>query len=500
MLGEFWWPGYKPFLIDARHDKALTGYFIEQAGAVGIISNENVEYENIIRINANDIVRLDKRHILEISANADRSSKTVEERITSYSWGDEVALCTSGTTSTAKIYVYNGYAIANQIECAREIVETNEIVCSDKEKKNLAFLPLNHIFGFMVNYIWYGFFAASMVVPDKIAPSVLLAACKEHKVTHIMAVPLLINNIAAGLTRKISKEPKFKQVMFKAMCGIGLFAQRINTSFGVWLSKKLMGRSVLSQIAGTSIECIISGGGHVLPETLKIVNGIGYYTLCGFGMTEVGISSLESRKSIKRRLTGCVGLPVTSVEYKITPMSDGEPDVGELKIRGKSLHSAMIKERKYIAPDVDSEGWFATGDIGRLKDGALYIEGRLKEVIVNESGENVYPDELEDYFLNLPDVKAFTVLGIRKNKNSAYEDIVIVCQLSESIENTDKLEALRNEISFRNRALPVYKKLDYALITNDDLPVSNGIKIRRVVIKRQAENGEGNFVKIEKLK
>lgn len=491
--------GYKPFLIDARHDAPITQYFIDQTNPAAIICDGELDVHGTRILQAGDILALGKRQMLEIAAGADRTSKTAEERIVSYSWADEVALCTSGTTSTAKIYVYNGNVLANQIECAREIIIKNEIVCSDRDKRNLAFLPLNHIFGFMANYIWYSFFATSQVVPDRIAPSVLLAACKDHKVTHILAVPLLINNIASGLTRKIAKEPGFKRFMFRLMLRISLFAQRISPEGGIRLARKMMNGAVLSQIAGPSIECIISGGGHVLPETLRIVNGIGYYTLCGFGMTEVGISSLELRKDLKARLSGCVGVPVTDVEYKIVPLDGKNEKVGELKMRGDSLHSAMIRDGQYIPRAVDEEGWFASGDIGRLTDGALYIEGRLKEVIINESGENVYPDELEDTFLDLSGVKAFTVLGIKKDATSPYEDIVLVCQVSNP-GDAAYVETLRREMIERNGKLPVYKKVDYALLTADDLPVSNGIKIRRVVIKRQAENGEGNFVKVDQLK
>lgn len=493
--------GYRPFLIDARHDKALTEYFIKESLAVAIISNDGNEYEGIRTVKAGDVVRLDKRHILEVAASADRTSRTYTERINSYEWGDEVALCTSGTTSTAKIFVYDCESMTSQFLTAREIITVNEYICNDEPKRNLCFLPLNHIFGFLANYLWYSFFGSTQIVPDKIAPSVLLSTCRDHKVTHILAVPLLVNNIAKGLLGKVSKQSRSKQFMFRRMIGLGLFAQRLGTSFGIKVSKALFKKSVLSQLAGTDVRCIICGGGHVLPESLRIINGIGYYTICGFGMTEVGISSMEKRPGIKYRLRGCVGVPVSSIEYKIVPFNDKDSSAGELVIRGSSIHSAMIKGGEHIPRELDAEGWFRTGDIGRLVDGALYIEGRLKEVIVNESGENVYPDELEDTFLNIDGVKNFTVLGIKKESNPLYEDIVIVCQVDETTFASEELiEALRQKIAERNGTLPVYKKLNYALVTKDDLPLSNGIKIRRVVIKREAEVGEGNFIKLEKLK
>jgi len=505
-FGIFWgimMAGYKPFLVDYRHNDDIVKYFIGQSNAVGIITAKGGDFGgDIVSIKADDIITCDKAEIFKVIAEADKSG-TVEDRINSFDWADEVALCTSGTTSTAKTYIYNGFAIANQVLNAYDVIKENEVICSDREMRNLAFLPLNHIFGFMANYLWYSFFSAAQVVPANIAPSTLLATCREHKVTHMLAVPLLVNNIAKGIEKNLAKQSSFKRFMFKTLCNISVLAQKINPMFGIKLAKKIFKSSVLNSLAGTSLECIIVGGGHVLPEAIRTINAIGYYTLCGFGMTEVGITSLETNKSFKRRTAGGVGIPLDSVEYRIVPMSSDEnakKNVGELQIRGKSLHSHMLKDGEYIPTAYNEEGWFATGDIGRLEKDSLYIEGRLKEVIINESGENVYPDELEDLFINLEGVSNFTILGIKKAKNSNYEDIVLVCQTAESFEDEEYIKRLTAQIAAQNAKLAVYKKLNYVLLTNDPLPLSNGIKVRRVVIKRQAENGEGNFFKIEKLK
>lgn len=495
--------GFSPFLIDARHDEKLTQYFIDEGGAVAIITNDGHQYENCVTIAATDILKLDKRQLLEIAVNADKTSKTAIERIDSYDWGDEVALCTSGTTSTAKIFIYNNDAIYNQVMNAGPIIRADPNICDDRDKRMLCFLPLNHVFGFMANYLWYSFFGASQVMPDRMAPSVLLQTCRDHRVTHILAVPLLVNNIAKGIKGKLSKQSKFKQFMFNFMLNLSIFAQRIGPDFGIAVAKALFNKTVLKELAGRDIQCIICGGGHVLPESLKIINGIGYYTLCGFGMTEVGISSMERRRKIKYRLQGVVGVPVASMEYKIVPFNDNDQSAGELVMRGGSVHSGMLKNGKHAPAATDEDGWFRSGDIGRLEKGALYIEGRLKEVIVNESGENVYPDELEDSFLNIEGVKAFTVLGINKGGGSVYEDIVLVCQVEPAyVEDPELIEKLRREVAARNAELPVYKKLNYCLATKEDLPLSNGIKIRRVVIKREVEDGSGlsKYTKIEKLK
>ena len=491
--------GFKPFLIDYRHNEQLTEFLLKQTAAVALISEDkDTNYEGVISVNANDVITLDRRKIYEL-AKAGNVDGNHRERTYKYVWGDEVALCTSGTTSTAKIYTYNGNAIGSQVLTGLDVVEQNIRIASDKKTKNLAFLPFHHIFGFLAVYIWYSFFQSAIVFPEGKAPSLLLATCREHNVTHILAVPLLINNIVAGINRKLAKGSKFKRVMFKSMCGISLFAQKISPEGGVRLAKKMFKKSVLDSLVGTSMEVIVSGGGHVLPSTLKTINAIGYYTLCGFGMTEVGISSLNYEYSVKSRNTGCVGLPVKSIDYRVIPIDLNKPNVGELQIRGSSIHSGRMLEGKELPPDTDPDGWFATGDIGRLHKGALYIEGRLKEVIINESGENVYPDELEDFFMNMEGINQYTIVGIQKEPNSPYESITLVMETSNDLNDEEFKNKLIETVNSRNKQIGmILKRVTNVLITNEALPLANGIKVKRAEIKKQVESGKTNkYIKLK---
>lgn len=131
----------------------------------------------------------------------------------------------------------------------------------------------------------------------------------------------------------------------------------------------------------------------MLPEAARTFNGLGYDLVIGYGMTELGITGCQIADRIKDKLSLCTGPALPSVEYRIEPFEGGAPDVGELFVRSRTMHIGRLEEGKMVPPDLDRDGWFATGDIGRLEDGKLWIEGRLKEVIINESGENVYPDE-----------------------------------------------------------------------------------------------------------
>lgn len=490
--------GFKPFLVDYRHNEQLTQFFLKQVAAVAMLSAKCEETGgDTISIAVDEILVCDKQKFYEI-AKGERPQGTCRERIRSYPWADEIALCTSGTTSTAKVYTYNGRAMGNQILSATQIIKENERILSDRKIKNLAFLPFHHIFGFLACYLWYSFFRSTLVFPEGKAPSALLAACREHQVTHMMAVPLLVNNIVAGIKRKLAKESKVKQLGFQLMCNISLFAQRISPEGGIRLAKRMFKRSVLDNLVGTSLDVIICGGGHVLPDSLRVINAIGYYTICGFGMTEVGVSSVDLDYRIQRRLSGCVGVPVESIEYRIVSNDPEKPNIGELQMRGASIHSGRMVDGVKVPPNIDENGWFATGDIGRMEKGALYIEGRLKEVIINESGENVYPDELEDHFTALAGVNQFSIVGIAKEQAGIYEDITLVLESANDVTDSDYTNQLLNEIYSRNNALPVFKKVSRVLITNKPLPLSNGIKVKRGEIKKQIETkGQSDYIKLK---
>lgn len=489
--------GFKPFLIDYRHNVQLTQFFLKEAGAVAIIAAEELETGNgAVSLVADELIKTDRKTLLELAKSTSKDG-AYKERLQKYTFGTEVALCTSGTTSTAKVYVYNGEAISNQILSAEQIITENPYLLSDKDIKNLAFLPLHHIFGFLACYLWFSFFGKCLVFPEGKAPSALLAACREHSVTHILAVPILINNIVTGIQRKLTKQSKAKQTAFKVMCAISRFAQRINPIFGIKVAKKLLKSSVLDNLVGTSLEVIICGGGHVLPNTLKVINSIGYYTVCGFGMTEVGISSVDMSKKLSRRLSGCVGSPMSCLEYRVIPLDPAKPNIGALQIKGGTVHSGRMENGVQLAPTLTEDGWFETGDIGRLDNGVLYIEGRLKEVIVNESGENVYPDELEDTFTGLEGIAQFTVMGLPKADNPLYEDISLVMETSKDVNDEAFTKALMQEINARNATLPVFKKVSSVLITSEPLPLSNGIKVKRAEIKKQVANGATHYVKLK---
>lgn len=468
MSNSPWWPimfwailmaGYKPLLIDATLNEEMTAYLINQSGAKMIISKP-----------------------FELDTNEE--DKFVPR------WSNEFALCTSGTTASSKIYYYTGESVCYQIFNTERLIQESGKIAPRAGDKVLAFLPLHHIFGFMSAYMWYCFHGATLVYIKDRSPETIMDACRKHEVTHITTVPLLPNNIAKSILRKVEQAGAGKRFLFSTMINTSILLQRINSDLGLKLAQKMF-KNVLANLMGPQVKCIISGGSHIPYDTLKLLNGIGYFVTCGYGMTEVGITSVETSEKLRDRLFGSVGNALEHIEYKV---EDGT-EAGGLLVRGKAIHSGRLIDGKAVCAEIDSQGWFNTGDIGRVNNGKLWIEGRLKDIIVNESGENIYPDELEDYFDKIPMHTQLCILGTQKDEN--YEYITLVLSMQKSLLTEENYSKLRSGILKINGSLPVMKRVNRAYLTSDALPVVNGIKVKRVQLKKQIENKEISLIELD---
>ena len=464
--------GHMPVLLDYRGEENVTEHLLGQTGAAGLIGEE--DYEGCVTIKPEEIFGLEQADFTP-------------------TWEDRVCLCTSGTTGTSKVYVYDGEAMGNQMVNAKYFLQDNSDIMYDYDDgplKNLAFLPLHHIFGFIAVYMWFSFFGKTIVYLADRNPKTIMETCRRHEVTHIFCVPMFWNSVAQGILRKVKQGGEKKQKLFDRMSKLSYAMQSGMKNTGRKLAAGSIFKGVQNELVGGSVRFMISGGGHVLPETLRIINSIGYPLYNGFGMTEAGITSVELTYDIQLRLRGSVGVPFKSVEYKIDA-KEGET-VGELLIKGDSLHSGRMIDGQYVPRNKDQ--WFATGDIARLEGGRLWLEGRLKEVIVNESGENIYPDELEDYFVNISGVTQHCVAGL--NLGRPYEDIVMILELEEGLDAKGVADVAEH-VEMVNKALPMNKKLSRVYVSEKALPLANGIKVQRQKLKKWIEDGQWPYQELD---
>ncbi|MBR6443769.1 MAG: aminotransferase class I/II-fold pyridoxal phosphate-dependent enzyme [Clostridia bacterium] len=407
-------------------------------------------------------------------------------------WGEYTAMCTSGTTGTSRIFAYNGKAVCEQALNALTLFKTNPRIVHAENfgRKTLAFLPFHHVLGFMGNVILAHFMGTANVYLQDRTPNSILNTCHHFPPNLLIMVPLVGNSLVRSVEKGLKKENKAKQSAFKTLKALSLARQTLSPEAGLeWAQKKAFA-SLNEKLIGTEVDVVIFGGSHTPTETMRTLNALGYYTVTGYGMTETAINGFETGMDLKHRLNGSVGKPLPSAEYRIIPDKEGSK-TGELQIRGAGIHSARVINGQILPPDTVDGGWMPTGDIAQLDaTGRLYIRGRLKDVIINESGENVYPDDMEDAFAALNGVDQFCVVGFRRNRRDNNEDIVLVMNVGENYTDNQYLDKLAAKVAAANSRLPLYTQLNRAIVTPMKLPLVSGIKVKRIELKRMYEQGE----------
>src|SRR4030081_1378922 len=160
---------------------------------------------------------------------------------------------------------------------------------------------------------------------------------------------------------------------------------------------------------GGRIRYFISGGSALNDKVQRDFQGLGFTILEGYGLTEASPVLTVTRPE-NRMLAGTVGKSLPGVEVKIAdPDANG---VGEVIARGPNVMLGYYADEDAKRSTL-VERWLSTGDLGRLDDdGNLFLVGRSKEIIVDTNGKNVYPDELEEVYLNSPYVKELSILGL----------------------------------------------------------------------------------------
>lgn len=470
--------GYTPLLVDARANKDGTQNLINQSKAVGIVTDDYNPYS------------VNKVLVDEIDVD--------EEYTVEPLWGNEVIFCSSGTTGDVKLMVFNGENICHQVCCSLNMAEeTEDIMYPEKcgPLRILAMVPFHHIFGFVAVFLWYTFYGKTLVFPKSNAPTDIQEACKKGNVTHIYSVPLLWDGLAQSLKRKAAMMPEKTQKLLNNM--IAYNAGKISKKEAGLGGSNIAKKKIQKMLLGTKVRYCISGGGFISTETLTTINGVGYPLYNGYGMTEIGVTSVELSKDVKTRLEGKIGHPLNGVKYKlINCNADGE---GELMVKSPTIHVREIIGGNERPTSLDEDGYFKTGDIALIDDtDRVSLKGRIKDVIINSDGENVFPDELEIHFKSLPHVNHLSVLGVADGDNHK-EKIVLVLEMENNVSD-DELKQIQEDVKNIETRLPYNVKIGDIYLSKGKLPLANNMKVKRFVIKGAIESNSPDYVLINEKK
>jgi long-chain acyl-CoA synthetase len=298
-------------------------------------------------------------------------------------------LYTSGTTGHSKgVMLTQRNLISNALAGAEKVVRV------EPQDVLLSILPQAHAFGGTCAFLTVLAGGGCIHYLDKKpSPKVLLAAMKQVRPTVLAAVPLVFEKIY------------HKQVL------PSLTRRRLLR----WISQIDPGRAFLYRLAGLRImkefggrlRCAIIGGAGLNHEVESFLRQAHIPYILGYGLTEC--APLVSVSSLPQVKFGSVGPPIPSVEIRVVD-PDPSSGVGEILVRGPSVMQGYYKNEEATRAIMVDGGWLDTGDLGRQdRDGHLYITGRTKNVIIGPSGENTYPEAVEDLIKDSPFVEEVLV-------------------------------------------------------------------------------------------
>jgi long-chain acyl-CoA synthetase len=388
-----------------------------------------------------------------------------------------VIIFTSGTLGRAKGVMLSQKNIAANLIAMRTMFEILP------EDRFLSVLPMHHTYectcGFLcpISAGASAHFARSLktVVDD----------LQLVKATMLLAVPLLYDKMYRRIQQAI-QEKKTSSILIEPLKRISAVAEQLGWK-GV---RKKIFKEVHHKFGG-HIRCFIAGGAAPDPAVAKGLRELGFNFVQGYGLTETSpILTLNQLDNFK---DDSAGFPLPGVQVKIAnPDADG---VGEVWAKGENVMLGFYRNEK-ATKDVFEDGWFKTGDQGFLDaDGMLHINGRKKNVIISKSGENVFPEEIEDALHRSPFVLESLVYGEKDPK----QDEIIAAQIvvdaeafielaeSKGMKITDELinDVIAKEVRSVNSGLAGYKQIKKFYIREQEFEKTTTQKIKRYLVVQQ---------------
>lgn len=344
--------------------------------------------------------------------------------------------------------------------------------------KTINTLPPHHTFCSTV--IFVGHFSQGSTIYLSSGLRHIGAEIKEQQPTHLILVPLFLEKLAAKIWS--GAEESGKANLLRAMIKVSNFLRK----FGIDLRRKLF-KSVLAQLGG-KLELVISGGAALKQDIIDTFDSLGITILNGYGITEC--SPLVSCNRNKYQKRGSVGCPIIDEEIKIlNPDENGE---GEICVKGPNVMLGYYEDPEATAAAFDEEGFFRTGDFGKLdEEGWLYITGRLKNIIVLSNGKNVYPEEIELKISQVPGVEEVIVYAGESRSQKSKE--VIVAEIFpnqdalQSMGVTDPQKYFDQEIRKINGTMVAYKAVNLVRLRDSEFEKNTSRKIMRFQIDKSID-------------
>ncbi len=360
---------------------------------------------------------------------------------------DNSAVCaivyTSGTTSEPKGVMLSHKNIVSDALFSymnARIPDTSMLV-----------LPLHHTYALTIAINLPLLYGTSIFINKNLRT--LMSDIKYCKPGYIAVVPLMLEIFYKKIINSL--EEQNKSVLINKL----LLLSNILKKAGIDLRRKIFAKII--EALGGNLKLIAVGGAPINGETVAAFIDFGINVLGGYGTSEC--SPIVSFVRDKHYNPYSCGTILPNVEARIINE--------ELQVKGDIVFSGYYKDIE-ATKQVFDEKWYKTGDIGIIKDGFLYIKGRLKNIIVLSNGENISPESLES--LLYKKIQEIEEVIIRN------EDDAIVAEIYSSSLNSEIKEKILEDIDVINKEIPAYKQISKVIFREHEFEKTTTKKIKRI--------------------
>ena len=428
--------------IDKECTQDEIKYFIKKSDAEILIHSddytEEAEFSGCsVRINMNDFDEILKKG-KELLSSGHNEFQNVEI--------DNNKMCTlvftSGTTAESK-----GVMLSHLNIIFDTIATSKSVLIPDS---SLLMLPIHHTYGFV----------ASLTIPMLVGSSIFINSSMRHlmndikyaKPKYIACVPL----IAEAFYKKIQENLKAtgKDKLIQKLLFISNMLCKCNIDIRRKLFKKIL------DAFGGNLEILVIGGAPINENCVIGFHDFGINVLCGYGITEC--SPIVSTMRNEHYEPKSVGVVHPGVEVRI--------ENNEIQVKGNIVFSGYYKNEKATQKVFDGE-WFKTGDLGEYKNNMLYINGRIKNLIILPNGKNVSPEELEQKISsNIKEIDEIVVYQ---------KDNMIVSEIYSAEADENKKKEIETKVLQFNKNLPSYKQIGKVTFRDVEFQKTTTKKIKR---------------------
>ena len=344
---------------------------------------------------------------------------------------------TSGTTSFSKGVMLAYRTLWSNTQFAFEVLTLKP------GDKVVSMLPMAHMYGLAFEFIYEMCCGCHIYFLTRIpSPKIIFQAFADVRPKIVIAVPLIIEKII-----KKNVLPKLETLKMRFLMRLPVINDKIKATV----------RDHMIQGFGGNFYEVIVGGAAFNQEVEKLLKSIDFPYTVGYGMTECG--PIICYEDYHKFVPGSCGKAAPRMEVRIDS-EDPQRIVGEIITRGDNVMLGYYKNEVATAQAIDKEGWLHTGDLGIMDaEGNVFIKGRSKNMLLGPSGQNIYPEEIEDQLNNLPLVCESIVIQQKDNRLAALVYPDFDDAYAHGLNDADIERIMEENRVNLNAALPAYSQI-----------------------------------------